>query len=94
MTETIDPALLTWAKLSGSSKVLNAARRRLEGGHGLSGTPLFADLTVEERADVGRLLGLTWQRSGRAVSARELSAASRDRGTDVEELLAALGTPR
>jgi hypothetical protein len=92
MTETIDPALLTWAKLSGSSKVLNAARRRLEGGHGLSGTPLFADLTVEERADVGRLLGLTWQRSGRAVSARELSAAIRDRGTDVEELLAALGT--
>jgi len=93
MTETIDPALLAWAKLSGPSKVLNAARRRLEGGHGLSGTPLSADLTVGERADVARLLGLTWQRSGRAVSARELSATIRGLGTSVEELLAALETP-
>jgi serine/threonine-protein kinase len=93
MTETIDPAILAWAKLNGPSKVLNAARRRLEGGHDLSGTPLYADLTVGERADVARLLGLTWQRSGRAVSARELSAVIRDRGTRVEELLAALGTP-
>jgi eukaryotic-like serine/threonine-protein kinase len=93
MADMSDPALFAWAELSGPRKVLGAARRRLESGRDLSGAPLSVDLTDVERADVARLLGITWQRSGRAVSARELNAVIRARDTSVEELLAALGTP-
>jgi hypothetical protein len=72
---------------------LAAARRRLEAGHGLGGSPLRVNLTPEERVDVGRLLGTTWLRSGRAGGARALVRAVGSLGADVAELLAATGGP-
>jgi len=87
----MEEALLAWAALPGPQKVLAAARRRLEAGHGLSGSPLRVDLTPDERAEVGRLLGTTWVRSGRAVGARALDRAVGSLGTDVAELLASTG---
>lgn len=89
----MDEALLAWAGLPGPRKVLAAARRRLEAGHGLDGSPLRVDLTPDERVEVGRLLGTTWVRSGRAVGARALDRAMGSLGTDVPELLAATGDP-
>jgi uncharacterized protein (TIGR02679 family) len=89
----LDEALLTWAELAGPRKVLAAARRRLEAGHGLDGSPLRVDLTPDERAEVGRLLGTTWVRSGRAVGARALDRAVGSLGADVAGLLAATGAP-
>jgi len=87
----MEESLLVWAGLPGPLKVLAAARRRLEAGHGLGGSPLRVDLTPDERAEVGRLLGTTWVRSGRAVGARALDRAVGSLGADVAELLAATG---
>ena len=84
---------MAWARLPGPQKVLAAARRRLQAGHGLAGSPLRADLTPSEREEVGRLLGIAWVQSGRAVGARALAAAVGSLGADVAELLAATGEP-
>src|SRR5260370_3874205 len=89
----MDDTLLAWAKLPGPRKVLAVARRRLEAGHGLDGSPLRVNLTPDERVEVGRLLGTTWVRSGRAVGAGALARAVGSLGTDVAELLAATGGP-
>lgn len=85
--------LLQWARLPGPQKVLAAARRRLEAGHGLTGSPLRIDLTASERDEVGGLLTMTWARSGRGVGAQALAKAVTDLGADVAELLAATGEP-
>lgn len=77
--------------MSGPQKVLASARRRLEAGRGLDGSPLRVDLTPDERAEVGRLLGIAWVRSGRAVGARALARAVGSLGAEVAELLAATG---
>src|SRR6266516_110890 len=89
----MDDALLAWAKLPGPRKVLAVARRRLEAGHGLDGSPLRVNLTPDERVEVGRLLGTTWVRSGRAVGARALARAVGSLGADMAELLAATSGP-
>lgn len=89
----MEEQLLTWARLPGPQKVLAAARRRLQAGHGLTGSPLRVDLTPSEREEVGRLLGIAWVRSGRAVGARTLAEAVGSLGADVPQLLAATGEP-
>lgn len=88
-----DKGLLDWARLPGPQKVLAVARRRLEEGGDLAGRPLRVSLTASEREEVGKLLGLSWIHSGRAVSARALAEAIGNLGTDVPGLLAAIGTP-
>ena len=90
---SLDEGLLDWARLPGPQKVLAAARRRLEAGGDLSGSPLRVGLTPGERAEVGRLLGMTWVGSGKSVSARKLASTLQDLGTDAAELLAATGDP-
>jgi len=89
----MDDRLLAWARLPGPRKVLAAARRRLEAGHNLDGSPLRVDLAPGERAEVGRLLGMSWERSGRAVGARALSTVIENYGGTVADLLAATGEP-
>lgn len=44
---------------SESGRLDAVARRRLEAGHGLGGSPLQVDLTPGERSEVGRLLGMS-----------------------------------
>ena len=88
-----DPRLLEWARLPGPTKVLAAARQRLEAGHGMGGSPLRVSLTDAERDQVGKLLGTKWALSGRQVGARALADATRSLGTDLETLLAACGGP-
>jgi len=90
---SLDEGLLDWARLSGPHKVLGAARRRLEAGGDLSGSPLRVSLTPDERIEVGRLLGMTWVGSGKAVGARTLTSILQGLGTDVAELLSATGDP-
>jgi uncharacterized protein (TIGR02679 family) len=87
----VDERLLEWARLPGPQKVLAAARRRIQAGRGLDGSPLRVDLTPSEREEVGRLLGISWVRSGRAVGARALTRAISDFDLDVTGLLAATG---
>ena len=89
----MDDRLLAWAQLPGPRKVLDSARRRLEAGYSLTGSPLNADLTPEERAEVGRLLGMSWARSGRSVGAQALTRKVAEYGMEVTSLLAAVGMP-
>jgi uncharacterized protein (TIGR02679 family) len=89
----MDERLLRWARLPGPRKILAAARRRLEAGHGLGGSPLQVDLTPSERSEVGRLLGMSWERSGRAVGAKALTRAVENYGATVTDLLAVTGDP-
>ena len=89
----MDDRLLTWARLPGPRKVLAAARRRLEAGHGLGGSPLPVELTPGERSEIGRLLGMSWERSGRAVGAKALAMAVENYGATVTDLLAVIGDP-
>lgn len=89
----MDDRLLAWAQLPGPRKVLAAARRRLEAGHTLGGSPLRVDLDPGERAEVGRLLGSRWERSGRAVSAKALTTAVEEHGVTVADLLTATDGP-
>lgn len=88
-----DKGLLDWAGPPGPRKVLAAARRRLDQGSDLTGSPLRVSLTADERKEVSKLLGVTWAHSGRAVSARALAEAIGNLGANVPELLAAIGTP-
>ena len=90
---SLDEGLLAWGRLPGPQKVLAAARRRLEAGGDLSGSPLRVSLTQEERVEVGRLLGMTWVGSGKPVGARKLASTLQDLGTDAAELLSATGEP-
>lgn len=90
---SLDENLLNWARLPGPRKVLAVARRRLEAGGDLTGSPLRVRLTPDERAEVGRLLGMTWVGSGKMVGARTLSGILQGLGTDVAELLEATGDP-
>jgi uncharacterized protein (TIGR02679 family) len=87
----IDPRLLEWARLPGPTKVLAAARQRLEAGHGMAGSPMRVSLTDAERDQVGKLLGTKWVLSGRQVGAKALAEAIRTLGTDLETLLTATG---
>jgi uncharacterized protein (TIGR02679 family) len=89
----MDDRLMAWARLPGPRKVLAAARRRLEAGHSLSGSVLRVDLAPGERAEVGQLLGMSWERSGRAVGAKGLATAVEEHGGTVADLLAATGEP-
>lgn len=86
-----DPALLEWARLPGPAKVLAAARRRREAGHGMTGRPLQVTLTPAERDQVGKLLGMTWVLSGRQVSTKALSTAIESLDSDLDALLTEAG---
>ena len=87
----IDPALLEWARLPGPARVLAAARRRREAGHGMIGRPLQITLTSAERDQVGRLLGMTWVLSGRQVSMKVLATAIESIDSDLDALLTEAG---
>ena len=89
----IDPRLLDWARLPGPAKVLAAARKRLEAGYGMAGSPIRVSLTEAERDQVGKLLGTNWVLSGRHVGAKALAEATRALGTDLETLLTSADGP-
>lgn len=86
-----DPALLEWTRLPGPAKVLAAARRRREAGHGMTGRPLRVTLTAAERDQVGQLLGMTWVLSSRQVSAKALATAIESLDSDLDTLLTEVG---
>ena len=90
----IDPGLLEWARLPGPAKVLAAARRRREAGHGMAGRPLRVALASAERNQVGKLLGTTWLLSGQQVGAKILATAVESLGTDLGRVPWIMGRDR
>ena len=86
-------AVLRWARAPGAVLLLAEARRRWEAGHRGDRVQLLANLTSDQRHDVGRLLGLSWVSSGRPVTLGQLRAAigRAEPGWDVTDLLTAVG---
>ena len=81
-----------WARQPGPVLVLAAARDRLERGKA-GPAALRVSLTDDEHAQVGQLLGLDWQSSGRAVTLPRLRQALVPYGLSLENLLEQVGGP-
>lgn len=90
---TVTAELLAWARQPGPGKLLAAARRRLENGHGPNGGALRVSLTAAEREQIGELLGLRWTNSGNAPGIKALAQAVADAGAELSELIAAVDGP-
>ncbi len=85
--------LLSWARSPGASLLLTEARRRWEAGHRGDRVRLAVTLTPDQRREVGRLLGLEWVTSGKAVTLGQLRAAvgRAVSGWDMQQLLTVIG---
>ncbi|UFN96260.1 TIGR02679 domain-containing protein [Micromonospora aurantiaca] len=59
---------------TGPAKVLAAARERLQNGHVGDRVRLTVELDERERAQVGRLLGVAWEASAKAITLGNLRA--------------------
>lgn len=83
--------LEAWARQAGPSKVLAAARDRIE--RGIANSTLRIDLNADERWHVGQLLGLDWERSSKPVTLKLLRDALANYSITLPELLERLGGP-
>ena len=95
MSDGVPSALAAWATTPGGRAVLDAVRERGRRGASLDVGALRVSLDAAERADVGRLLGIRWETSGRGVSLGALERALRSaHGLGVRESVEALdGAP-
>lgn len=81
-----------WARQHGPAIVLAAARDRIERGR-VGAAPLAVDLDPTQRGQVGQLLGLDWQVSGRGPTLKGLRSALAEHDVALEALLEFLGGP-
>lgn len=94
MTDAPVPSyLLEWAQRKGPAAVLRIARDRLERHRLGPRAVITADLTAEERRDVGRLLKAGWAASEDPVPTQVLRKELRSHGCSLEELLVATTGP-
>ncbi|SCL15092.1 TIGR02679 family protein [Micromonospora nigra] len=82
-----------WAAQAGPQKVLAAVRKLLEEHRTGTGVTIRVALTEPERAQVGRILGLDWETSGRPITLGKLRAALTRAGDDLLDLLTRTGGP-
>ena len=92
MSET-PPSLTAWARTRGGGLLLRQVRAQLEAGRGGDRSAVAVTLDEPARADVGRLLGLAWEKSGQRVALGKLRAAIAAEGGELECLLSAIGGP-
>lgn len=86
----LPPGLVAWADMTGPSRVLDAIRQRAQRGfHTETGT-LRVELGPARRREVARLLGTSWDVSGRPVRLKDLAAALAEHGLTVREFVEAL----
>ncbi len=83
MTAELPAGLVRWARLPGPALVLRAVRDRAERGQATERGRLSVPLTAAERGEVARLLGVSWDISGRAVHLQDLAAALAEHGLTV-----------
>ncbi len=87
----IPEPLLRWAARPGPARVLAVARSKREAGRLGPRSVLLADLSPSERADVGVLLGTSWQAGGAPVRTGELRRALLAYEVQLDDLLIAVG---
>jgi uncharacterized protein (TIGR02679 family) len=86
--------LLAWASRPGPAAVLAQARERIERGHRGPGVTVSGlSLPAADRVELGRVLGLEWQGSGRPVRLGPLRRALARAGVELERLLERDGGP-
>lgn len=85
--------IVAWAADPGPAKVIAAARVRVEAGKLGPRAVVEVDLTVEERRQVGRMLGPVWAASGEPVKVAQLRAGLGTHATTLEDLLVRVGGP-
>lgn len=90
---TVAAPVLEWARTPGPARALRTARDKWEAGARGARVVLCADATDQERRDLGRLLGLSWQTSGRPLRLGPLRRALAGYQIELPELLTALGGP-
>jgi uncharacterized protein (TIGR02679 family) len=83
----------SWEGLPGTIKALDAARTRIENGATGDLVRLDLDLTHQDRADLGRRLGMDWELSSKPVTLGRLRAALAQTGATLEQVLALRGGP-
>lgn len=83
--------VMTWAGRPGAAEVLDGARRLMEAGKTGDRTCVSADLSAEQRGDVGRVLGMQWELSTKPVTLGRLRVALESLGTTLMEVLVATG---
>ncbi len=86
-------ALVGWVATRGGRQALAAARLQIEAGRTGNRARVSTDFDAQARRDVGRLLGLTWQTSGRPLSLGQFRAAVAAAGADLTDLLVHVGGP-
>lgn len=80
---TLPEGLRDWAARSGPAVVVAALHRRIQRGGALDRGVLRVALTPEQRCEVGRLLGVDWEVSGKAVTLRALVVVLAQHGLTV-----------
>ena len=75
----------------GAAALLSAAREKIETGR--AGDRSQLQVPDEHRADVGRMLGVSWELSDKAVTLKSLRTALERAGTTLEAVLVELGGP-
>ncbi|MBH0776990.1 DUF2399 domain-containing protein [Nocardia bovistercoris] len=81
--DELPAGLRGWSVLAGPALVVRAIQRRVHRGGGLERGPLNVTLTVEQRREVGRLLGVDWEVSGKPVTLPALRSALAQHGLTV-----------
>jgi len=89
----IPPEILRWARHDGPSLVLGMVRERVESGRVGARAQVAPTLSRTQRAEVGRLLGTTWESGGGPLPLALLASALARHGVTLEELLTAVGGP-
>jgi uncharacterized protein (TIGR02679 family) len=89
--QPVPEEVLRWARRPGAAALLRTVRTKVEAGKVTDGVRVA--VAEGHRDDVGRLLGVNWELSGRDVKLRLLREALARDGTDLESLLTAVGGP-
>ena len=86
-------ALVEWADQDGPSRLLAAFRARYERLGNFGAGAIRVTFSIEERREVGELLGLRWVDSGRAATVVAVERALSDRGSSLADILGRTGEP-
>jgi uncharacterized protein (TIGR02679 family) len=86
----LPPGLVEWARMSGPNAVVEAIRHRARRGFRTEAGTLRLELLPVQRREVGRLLGTSWEISGRPVRLDDLAAKLAEHGLGVRQFVEAL----
>ncbi len=82
-----------WARRPGAVQVLESARKLLEAGKAGDRARVGGDLSAAHRKDLGRILGLRWEISGKPVTLGALRVSLVRSQTTLADVLVAAGGP-